>query len=324
MPIPKSFLSVHVTIIMIVNVKSLMAVLMATILMLAVVIPITGAMASMSTEKGTADNEIGSGYLMTKAGSSSDRSTSSGLIITNSGGSVKLYVGDAEPVALGEGKAVFSDTFMVEGGASSFTLSSDQTIDLITGSDGAYMTISGGQWIYYASGSPRDVKEVKEVKEQMEVKEQKEGDGAKPTPDHYNGVYKYVFYPDDKGKWLNASAPVNVDTGSAVYVAYEGLLASGTLASMTILLPEPDPTEDSATCQYATSGDTNSLTAVNITLMEREREITSGIVVPLQYTDGEKMGMTGTLVSLIPVVMIVGVIIAAVSMMILRRQEDSL
>ncbi|MBO4763797.1 MAG: hypothetical protein J5485_04185 [Candidatus Methanomethylophilaceae archaeon] len=313
---------------MIVNVKSLMTVIVATVLMLAVVIPITGAMASMSMEKGMTDNDVGDGFLMAKAGASAD------LTITNDDGTVKLYVTnggtgraltvDAETLA--EGQVVFSDTFLVEAGASAFTLTCDQTIDLITGASGAYMTIKDGHWAYYSTGAPRTVNEIKELKELKELKEQKEQkEEAKdaPVPDQ-EGTFSYVLYPQDSGKWLHCSAPVNVDTGSNVYLAYNGLLASGTLASMTILLPEPVPGEDSATCQYAASGDTNSLTAVNISYNGNEVEATDGIVVPLQYTDGEKMGMTGVLVSLIPVVLIVGVIIAAVSMLMLRRSGGDL
>lgn len=314
MPIPKSFLSVHVTIIMIVNVKSLMAVLMATILMLAVVIPITGAMASMSTEKGTKDNEVGDGALMAKVGTSAD------LMITNTGDAVQLYIGDADAVTLSSGQIVFGESFRMTVSSGFFNLT-DFSSDSIASNNGSYMTIHNGQWAYYDSGSPKSAKEVKELKDT--VKEVKEP--AKAAVPNMQGTYKSVFYPDDAGKWLYTSAPVNVDSGVTFYTLGARMVLSGTLSNMAVTRSPTGMPAASVTCEYTASGDTNSLTGVLVTVGTDEPfEITDGFLVPLAYSDGEKMGMTGTLVSLIPVVLIVGVIIAAVSMMILRRQEDVL
>lgn len=307
---------------MIVNVKSLMAVLMATILMLAVVIPITGAMASMSTEKGTKDNEVGDGSLMARAGTSAD------LMITNSGGSVSLYVGNADAVTLTPGESfLLSDDFLLSvqivDSAPEFRLVTFDSSEPTYGANGSYMTVKDGNWAFYSSGSPRSAKEVKELKEP--VKEAKEPVKA-AVPD-MQGTFKYVFYPDDAGKWLYTSAPVNVDSGATFYAInmMNGMVLSGTLTNMALMVPIPGAPTTTIACEYTASGDTNSLTGISLTIGTDEPfEITDGLLVPLAYTDGEKMGMTGTLVSLIPVVLIVGVIIAAVSMMILRRQEDVL
>ena len=302
---------------MIVNVKSLMAVLMATILMLAVVIPITGAMASMSTEKGYADNEVKeSDYRMAKAGASAD------LLVSNVGGVVTLYVGEADGVVLTPDKdIILSDTFLLEvatelGDPTFWVSVFGETEPVVGMAQGAYMTIADGNWAIYDSGAPRSVSETKEIKEAKVSKEP-----AKAATPIATGHYASVYYKASDGNWIYGDAPLNVDSDTRFYVVYDSLVASGTLNS---LLPVNNLNPVSLQCQYTASGATNSLTGITLSETASDETITTGLLVPLQYTDGEKMGMTGTLVSLIPVVLIVGVIIAAVSMMILRRQEDSL
>lgn len=306
---------------MIVNVKTMMAIVMATVLMLAVVIPITGAMAELAAGKEYADNEVkASDYRMARGGSSAD------LTISNSGGSVKLYANGGEGVTMAPNDDfIVADTFIltvktVEGAVQFNVYSFGDSDPYIGAVDGAYMTVHDGKWAIYNTGAPRSMKEVKEVKEPV-----KTSGGAKavPTPD-VQGVYRSVYYADDKGDWLFADAPVKVDSGVSFYVLNltAPFVVFGTLDAMSMIYP-PRDTSPAIECSYTEDGATNTLASMTVTFPDTDpEEVTSGFLVPLKYTAEEQTSMTGTLVSLIPVVLIVAIIIAAVSMLILRRQED--
>lgn len=305
---------------MIVNVKTMMAIVMATVLMLAVVIPITGAMVGLSAEKGYADNEItGSDYRMAKAGASAD------LMITNSNGSIKLYVGDAEGVTMEPYEDfILTDTFILKAATVDnepefqVTVFGSQT-PVYGQTEGSYMTIHDGKWAIYGTGSPRSTKEVKEVKE---LKQSGGSTKADPQPD-VQGYFRTVYYADDKGTWLYADAPVNVDTGASFYFIMPdtSVVLLGTLDSMAIV-NFPGSATPTITCNYTENGATNTLESITTTFGGESYDETEGFLVPFKYTTDSQVGMTGTLVSLIPLVMIVAIILAAVSMLILHRQED--
>lgn len=347
---------------MIVNVKSLMAAVMATIIVLAVVIPIAGAMVDLSAQKVYEENSLAEGeYLMSEMqGTKNPR-----LAVIDHDDGVQLSIaGEREPVSTRS--VIFSDTFVVEFYSGYFKVYYNEggTSGYYTSSDGDYFAMDKGYWTVYKfeedSASPTVVgddtreAETKEAKEAIDVDSRasllervpaankelfteselltmaKEGaDILRAASSYKTGHYSWIVYPDSEAGDLYYAIGGNdvyVDSGSTIYTAGASVgtdgraVLKGTLDRMAVVHSYFEVDPENITCHYTASDYTNVLEDITFTDSGSADPYTvTHFVVPLKYTADKDVGMAGTLVSIVPVVLVVGVIIGVVSMMIIRR-----
>lgn len=340
---------------MIVNVKSLMAALMATIIVLAVVIPIAGAMVDLSAQKVYEENSLAEGeYLMSEMqGTKNPR-----LAVIDHDDGVQLSIaGEREPVTTRS--VIFSDTFVTEFYSGYFKVYYNEagTSGYYTSSNGDYFAMDKGYWTIYKfeddsdptpGGESSQTKEllddeskatlldrVPAINKQLFTESElltmaREGaDILRAASAYKTGHYSWIVYPDsEEGDLYYAIGgnDVYVDSGSTIYTAGASTgtdgraVLKGTLDHMAVVHSyfEVDPAN--ITCHYTASGFTNVLDDITFTDAGSPDPYTvTHFVVPLKYTADKDVGMAGTLVSLVPVVLIVGVIIGVVSLMIVRR-----
>lgn len=345
---------------MIINVKSFMAAVMAVILILAVVVPITSAMVGVSGEKVQSDNELSSDeYLMTRStAAAAPRISANDLTY---GTDSMLYVGEQE-MDITNRTVIFGADFILEfytdnTGFFRFTSDDDGTKFIFTSHDEEYMTFDNGTWTIYNTVqggggaktdgvkdySARDFEDPdakaalmervpaanKELFTEAQLEQMvKEGvDILRALEVYKTGTYSWIVYPDDEGELYNASSTssqVYVDSGATIYCAgihmsTEGVaVLQGTLAHMQVLYNYTEVDEATIQAHYTRTAYSNLLDDVTYSGGDSEYDIHS-FIVPLKYTSGVDSGLTGTLVSLVPVVLIVGLIIGLVTAWVLRR-----
>lgn len=316
---------------MIINVKAFSAAIIAAIMVVAVVVPIAGAMIDLSAEPVYADNEIKEGDYLMSYGTSSTRID---LAILDSADGVQLTVdGDSQTVTTAT--VIFTESFVIKFWPTYFKVMwyDGETTQAHMSNNGDYMTITNGTWaIYYENADPDNNNKAQEItmadvltifddKRSASLSEK----ALRDTSLHASGTYTWILYPDEGGDWLHASAPVNVDSRSTIYTA--GIVRSSDAAAimkgsiaggMKVIISLHEDTMTGITVDSTPSGYTNVLNAIDVTAGGEPVEVTS-FVVPLEYTSDKTVGMTGTLVSLIPVVLIVGLVISIVAWFFYRR-----
>ncbi len=345
---------------MIINVKSFMAAVMAVVLILAVVVPITSAMVGVGGERVYSDNILTEDeYRMTRStAAAAPRIAATDMTYgTNS----TLAVGDQE-IEVSSKTLVIGDTFVLEFFTSNtgylrFSGTDAGDTFIFTSHDTEYVTLEDGTWTIYTVDSnsktagdyeyslsdfadpeskaallDRVPAANKELFTDAELEQMvKEGvDILRALQVYKTGSYSWLIYPDDTGTLYHADSSagqVYVDSGSTIYCAEihpgnGGIFSlQGTLSSMSVLYGYSDIHDIEANVtETAYSNLLESITYIN---GSHEYDI-DYYIVPLKYTSGMDSGMTGALVSLIPVVLIVGLIISVVSYWFLRRGEVDL
>lgn len=346
---------------MIISVKSFMATVMAVILVLAVVVPITSAMVGVAGEKVYSDNQLSDDeYRATRSTAAAAPRISANDL--QYGTDSMLYVGDNE-IDVSSKTVLFGDTFVLE----FFTSNTgylrfsgyDDSADgkfIFTSEDTEYITFVNGTWTIYQIDSnskstgdeyryslrdfsdpdlkaallervPAVNKELFSVDELEQMV--KEGvDILRALAVYKTGPYSWIIYPDDSGDLYyasSASSQVYVDSGSTIYCGeihpdHGGIFSlMGTLDNMAVLYGYSNIHDIQA--EYTKTAYSNLLEDVAYSNGSYQYDI-DFYIVPLKYTSGMDSGLTGTLVSLVPVVLIVGLIIGLVSVWFLRRQED--
>lgn len=160
----------------------------------------------------------------------------------------------------------------------------------------------------------------------------KEGVNVLRAVEQYkHGLYTWIVFPDSEGDLFNVKSErgtAYVDSDSNIYVAgatndRDGrVVMKGTLSRMTVVHSFYDIDPSNIVCHYTPSGYSNILTDITYTdSTDTTREVTH-FVIPVEYTVDKEIGLAGTLVGLVPVVLIVGLIVGLVSVHLIRRGED--
>lgn len=347
---------------MIINVKSMMAAVMATILVLAVVLPIASSMVGLSAEKVYGNNTLEEGeYLMSETGKNNPR-----LAVLDTDSGVQLSVtGHRETVT--DRTVIFSDTFVVDFTTGYFKIyyNENDTTGYYTSDEGDYVAMDRGVWKLYVytddpvgGGAKSDGMTKEQVLEafsdpvlkeslmgripasnlqQFSEKEledmAREGmDVLRSVTVSKQGHYNWIVFPDSEGDMFYAISGENrtvyVDSDSMIYSAGASIgtdgraVLKGTLTNMQVVHAyyEIDPTNIS--CVYTADGYSNALTDITYSDSHGDSYDLPHFIVPVQYTIDKEVGLAGTLVGLVPVVLIVGLIVGLVSVHLIRRGED--
>lgn len=162
----------------------------------------------------------------------------------------------------------------------------------------------------------------------------KEGvDVLRAVSQYKAGHYGWIVYPDsqegDLFYAIGNRGTAYVDSDATIYTAGASVgtdgraVLKGTLNDMDVVHSyfEIDPTN--IQCNYEPSGFTNVLTSITYSDgTDHEPYTVNHFIIPLKYTSDKEVGMAGTLVGLVPVVLIVGLIVGIVSVHLIRRGED--
>lgn len=340
---------------MIINVKSFMAAVMAAIIVLAVVVPITSAMVGVAGQKVMSDNELTDDeYRMTRSAASA----APRITVTDTDDLTELLIG-GESYPLHTRVKICADTFTMDFENTFKFLNGAQTEGdpVYTPQDGDYVVIESGVWTIYTTAeqqgnsktdrdwSPRDFDDpdakaslLQRVpaanKELFSAKEletlAKEGvDILRAATVHSTGTFTWIVYPDDAGSLYNAKArgvvPNYVDSGSTIYCSGSSAFANGpalimgTLSSLEVVFSKYPIAQSDIECHYTPTAYSNEFTDIVYTDGNGDTYDDISIIAPLKYTSNVDAGLAGTLVSLVPVVLIVGLIIGLVSVWFLRR-----
>lgn len=303
------------------------AAVMAVVMLMAVVVPITISMSDLGESPYYEENEIGDGdYRMSYS------KTAPTLVVRSvAGGSdtqrITLKVG-ASPAQQIEGhKVIIGDTFVLDLHPSSAKILWTSKTPTDDGDDdpldpnskgetkastehlhewvvGDVLTIRGSAWnmSYTVSGE------------------------SKLT----TNTYTWIAYPDTEGSYLHTNAPAFVDTGSVIIAGGSTLgdearaVLRGTLEDMKIIFSYYSHTE-APVVNWSTGEYTNVLEGMTVDLTTggstRTIEITD-FIVPLEYKAGFEKGVASLLVALLPVLLAVAIILGVVAVYVLKTARD--
>lgn len=282
---------------------SFMAVLAGVILLMAVVIPITGAMGQLSETPVHSDNEMEEGdYKMAYANALPSSGT---IVISDTAEGVTLKVGSGAAELLTERRAVITDTCMV---TASPGLSEAVAIYMNDGSFHNFFVTGDGDSITF-SRSTWTINKVAEEK----------------SPQTITGTYSWIYYPDADGEYLHASAPVYVDSGKtivaggAIYGSEGRAVLRGTLANMAVLYSYYDNARISG-IDYEEDDRTNVLNSITV-ISGADSHTFTDFIVPLEYTSGAETSIASSLVFLVPVLLAASLLIGIVYRFVIDRRE---
>lgn len=278
-----------------------MAVLAGIILLMAVVIPITGAMGQLSEKPVHSENALETGdYMMTYKNALPASGT---IVISDTEDGVTMKVGSAAAQAIPETRIIITDTCLLtilSGSAVTVYESDGSFHNVITTADGDSITFSRSTWT---------------------IKHTPEG-GSQQT---VRGTFSWIYYPDDDGEYLHANAPVYVDSGEEIVAGgatYNGsgrTLLRGTLADMDVVYSfygNASVTEVS----YEKQDRTNVLNSISVVAGGTSTTLTD-FIVPLEYTSGAEASVASSLVFLVPVLLAAALIIGIVYRFVIDRRE---
>lgn len=347
---------------MIISVKSFMAAVMATILVLAVVLPIAGAMTDLSREKVYSNNVLEEGeYLMSELGNTKNPR----LAVIDDANGVQLSVkGHHQDVT--SRTVIFGDTFVVEFTANQFKLyyNEDDTNGWYSSSNGDYIAFQNGHWTLYKytednPGGKSEAMTKEQIiaalddpderqslidripasnREEFTLPELEEMarigvDVTRSVTAYKTGHYHWIVYPDPEGDLFYAignRGTAYVDSDSTIYTAGASIgtdgraVLKGTLSHMEVVHSyyEIDPAD--IVCEYTPSGYSNVLTGITYQDETDAEYDVSHFIIPVKYTSDKVDTMAGALVGLVPVVLIVGLIVAMVSVHVMRKGSEDL
>lgn len=258
------------------------------ILLMAVAIPIIGSMQNSTMTPVYSDNEIGEGsYKMAKA------TTWTFSAEKAAGGATSG--GEQIPV----GFVIVSDTFscqVTSSGLMCQAMSSDRLSQVAPDT----LTISGNRWTMYDESDDLT----------------------------YTNTFSWIFYPSEAGTYMKAVAPVNVDDRSEIvtygYSTAEGrAVLKGSIASgMSVVFSSYAVTNMAVNATE--SGYTNVLESVSFhTGNSTDVTDTNNLIVPIKYTtDMTSDNVLSSIVSFIPVILVVALLIGIVGQVVFKRFGD--
>lgn len=142
------------------------------------------------------------------------------------------------------------------------------------------------------------------------------------------GTSDWYVYPDAAGNYFYTSTPKYVDPDDWIFIvdvnaARGNGVVAGPVDDLKVYATASNPIL-SATATYTEGTWTNSLESATLTLTDdTTAERTTGFIVPVIYSTGpETDSIVPTLVSIIPIVLIVGVVLYGVGSIIGNRRED--
>lgn len=278
-----------------------MTALAAVIILMAVVLPITGAMGQLSQTPVESNNTIEEGdYMMAFTKS---LKTSEKIVVSDTADGITLKIGSGAAVAVTSSRVIIADTCLV-------TISANNTVtvyeqngtfsQLITTADGDSITFSGSKWT---------------------IKHTPSGEAQQTI----TGRFDWIYYPSETGEYLHANAPIFVDkdseilAGGATYSSSGRSVIRGTLNDLEVVYSYYSNASNPA-ATYTQTGYTNQLESISLLAGGTTVTITD-FIVPLEYTSDMESSMTSTLVFLIPLILAAALILMICYNFIIERRE---
>ena len=300
------------------------AAVMAVVMLMAVVVPITISMSDLGESPYYEDNEIGENDYKMSYSKTAPTLVIRSVAASGGGQKITLKVG-AEPAQQIEGhKVIIGDTFVLDLNPTSAKIvwtsktpsdEGDDPLDPNSKGDrsstehihawvvGDVLTIRGSAWNMSYTSS---------------------GESKLST-----NTYTWIAYPDATGSYLHTNAPAFVDTNSVIIAGGATLgdearaVLRGTLEDMKVIFSYYSHA-DTAVVNWSTGEYTNVLEGMTVDLTvggdTRTIEITD-FVVPLQYMAGYEKGVASMLVALLPVLLAVAIILGVVAVYVMRNSS---
>lgn len=302
------------------------AAVMAVVMLMAVVVPITISMSDLGESPYYEENEIGSGdYRMSYS------KTAPTLVVRSVAGGndtqrITLKVGASPAQQIEGNKVIIGDTFVLTLSPSSAKIlwtsktptdDGDDPLDPNSKGETKASTEHLHQWVV------GDVLTIRGSAWNMSYTVSGE---SKLTTNNYT----WIAYPDAEGSYLHTNAPAFVDTGSVIIAGGATLgdearaVLRGTLEDMKVIFSYYSHA-DTAVVNWSTGEYTNVLDGMTVDLTvggsTRTIEITD-FIVPLEYKAGFEKGVASLLVALLPVLLAVAIILGVVAVYVLKTARD--
>ena len=311
--------------------QNIVAAVVGIIILMAVVIPIAQAGASLTDEPVYEEIEIGDGeYYMERVQGMLRGSTQITASDTASGVTWEGPITIPEGATLSWNLVIASDTAVVTFVNSSqwkAVINDGTSRALVASHEGDYITFSSDGWElkHYTNDRSAASEPTRSTEPAIELRGTP-GTDANGEYTIYSNTYSWILYPNTSGKYVHVNAPTYVDDDAVIYTAGATYGADGrgvivgTLDNLEVELyyytnftdPEANYTEG----EY-----TNTLNSITVSAGGGTVTITE-FAVPYHYTVGYEHSMSGSLVLMLPVLLCVALLMGIIWMAILRRREE--
>lgn len=279
-------------------VKLTMGAVIAIVLIMVLVVPITGEMAKNT---GTPTYSENSDYNYKMA---YDTKSTANIVRTADGFTVN-------GTAVTSSYMIMTDTVTLQilagsgsvTGANCLIKTGENTVQfmaLAAMAEGTSLRFSGSSWTYTPAS------------------------GSTVVTSAVTSPFSWVFYPDENGDYIRCSQPVKVDSSAKIaafgFTSVTGHSVSyGTVSDLAVVYTS-DGT-NTAKVTYTADGYTNNVTDVTVIHSGSETSQGANLIVPLQYTSGMEDSITTTLVMIIPVLLIASLVIGIVIRVLNNRDK---